>query len=218
MINKEKAINAFRGTSHTPEKRAEAFIKEFDQLLGHAVEDIKERAYSGLWTARQEQIFESCFEKFKQKAVEKAHAYLDHRANIVSMLVAGPDGMPKGQEKRMKKEQELGDKYISYLEMNGPSWVAEEIWEEANTEMLNQKKKEQSKKKLNELRKEAAEIVGAMYQGYDKSLMKNSLYNTLAKAKREGFSEEVNTVLQEIANSNHNPFSYRHKIWKLTTN
>ena len=108
-INLATAIAAFRGTSFSPERRGERFVKDVAEHLDYIEQ------WVGQWRTEDngEQMDESVA-YYRTKYTEKARAYLHAHSRCISSFIAGPSGFPV---KRAKKANASADKrLIEWLE------------------------------------------------------------------------------------------------------
>lgn len=99
---KPLAIDAYRHTSFTPEKRGEAMIKDYERLLAADIELIKDAT-------------DETKELYKKRFIAHLSHYMSARARIVSPMIAGPANFPVARmEKYRRWEDSAYEKFSTF--------------------------------------------------------------------------------------------------------
>lgn len=102
---KRIAKDAWRGTSFSPEKRAETAVKSYEESLTHYREEIK-KICGDNWQAE--------FERFSKKYTELYVSWLSAHSRCISTMITGPSNFPvrraeKANNSEHKRSVELSE-------------------------------------------------------------------------------------------------------------
>jgi hypothetical protein len=159
LINKQTAINAYSGTSHVPEERAQSEIKNFVRYMQSVYDNLKGRTK----TSEQLKILNEEMLKFEQEYAQKNNELLRRRSGLYSSMVAGPANFPvRRMEKKnnayYKKEQEFIHWYKSRVKFIAKK-IENEKTREAGGELEVLKKRIEDAETLQDTMRKANAII-----------------------------------------------------------
>ena len=113
-IDYQKACNAYRNISFTPEERAKSEQVEYVRIMKSIYEKLSKYAE----TDEQKEILQTEFERFKQNYISKYHEYLYAKGQTASTMITGPANFDtvrnqkrmNTEDKRLKELNELQEK------------------------------------------------------------------------------------------------------------
>ena len=108
-IDYELAYRAHAGTSFSPEKRAQMYMREFRVTLVTARQEIEQVQNIG-------DNIEAEYERFEKKARDLYGSWLSAKSRCLSAMITGPARFPVAKnEKANRSERNHGDRYLYFL-------------------------------------------------------------------------------------------------------
>jgi len=103
------AYDAHRGTSFSPERRAQSHMREFRVTLVTARQEIEQVQNIG-------DNIEAEYERFEKKARDLYTSWLSAKSRCLSAMITGPARFPTARnEKANRSERNHGDRYLYFL-------------------------------------------------------------------------------------------------------
>lgn len=117
-IDKRLAYDAHRGTSFTPDKRAE---QEIAYYMGHMAET--EKRFSGYATDENRKALKADLERYRAGYVQRLTALLSAKSRVMSAGIVGPSNFPTArnqkrlttEDKRLQELLDFSEKALSRL-------------------------------------------------------------------------------------------------------
>jgi len=152
------AIDAHKGTSFSPEKRGESYIKEYSQMLEIDIENLKKVG-----------IEESTITYYTDKFKSLFSCWMSRKCSCISSMIAGPSKFPVRRAERANRGEENAFKVFDEWRTNffkkinkayHPSTPDEEL-EDTRRRLSERTKKQIHMKSVNALcrKKNAAELL-----------------------------------------------------------
>jgi hypothetical protein len=111
-LNRQLGINAYRGTSFTPERRADQDIADY----AAAVDALKSAAFEAAETGAQLAVAHAEVERFAAGYVKRLSALWAAKSRCMSPMIVGPANFPTARNrKRMDTEHKRLGEFVDWL-------------------------------------------------------------------------------------------------------
>lgn len=107
-IPRDLAVQAFSGTSFTPEKRAESYRHDYAETMAADYETLRKHAEKGGTLAS----LDAEFERYRAGYAARFRAYLQAKSRCISTMIAGPSNFPV---RRAEKANNAADRRLKDL-------------------------------------------------------------------------------------------------------
>lgn len=197
------AVNAFRGTSFSPEERARFYIRSYESELQQDLKQIPE------------QERERYADRFKKWVI----TLLEKHSRILSPMITGPAGFPVA--KNEKAENSYRKAFESFIEWQKKSKQAILRREEKSkpAEQKQDEEWERIKREINDTVETLVSIDTGKNRYSHRSLFVSGLYGKLERVANHGnveLIERATNYIKELNEKLPKPiFTPRHKFWKL---
>jgi len=217
-IDYQRAYDAHRNTSFTPEKRAEQVQTEYINEMQSLYSEMQPLAQ----TREQKQVLKEQLQSYKTNYIFRMNSILDAKSRTASSMITGPSNFPVARnQKRLDIEQKRIDEFLAWRE-KAKKAIKNKLLDARSNEQIQSDTLNKLKKDINNTIAVFKNIENGE-KGYSKSLFVSSLagkFKTLAKngevkVVRQGleYLREVQTkMLQKPV------FTDRHSVWKLADN
>lgn len=109
-VNKQLAHDAHRGTSFSPERRAEGYVQTYLEEMRRLVQEFEQYA-----TAENRTDIAAALERYRQGYLKRMHAYLAAHSRCLSPMIAGPANFPtRRNEKANRTADKRRDEWLAY--------------------------------------------------------------------------------------------------------
>ena len=219
-LDYQKAYDAHRNTSFSPEKRAVQIQEAFHQTLKNNYDSLRMSCH----IEEQKTVLLQEWERFQQGLLSKYNSWLSSKSRCASSMITGPSNFPVRRMEKANRSESNRYSEIETFRKRAYAAIMRKIKLARTTELIQLEAEAQANLDLKRLSKDVLTVIGCMQNKlpYNPTLIKDAL----ARRLKNVAMKNPNVVLSFISEANETAkaatgrvmFTDRHKIFTLINN